>query len=246
MKRLRYLKDNQVQYGIVEGETVYRLGSLFDTQSGKEKAAGPLRLVKILPPCEPTKIICAAKNYPWGENPTKSPRPILFFKPPSSVIGHEENIIYPSSSQHLIFESELVVVMGKVTRNAPVKDALKHVLGYTCGNDVTAYDFVLRDNATFHGKSFDTFCPLGPYIVTDLNPEDTMITCRVNGKVQVSGSTKSKYYSCAELFSFISEIMTLFPGDIIMTGTPDIGAINRGDVVEVDIDGIGVLKNQIV
>ena len=246
MKRLRYLKDNQVQYGIVEGETVYRLGSLFDTQSGKEKAAGPLRLVKILPPCEPTKIICAAKNYPWGENPTKSPRPILFFKPPSSVIGHEENIIYPSSSQHLIFESELVVVMGKVTRNAPVKDALKHVLGYTCGNDVTAYDFVLRDNATFHGKSFDTFCPLGPYIVTDLNPEDTMITCRVNGKVQVSGSTKSKYYSCAELVSFISEIMTLFPGDLIMTGTPDIGTLDRGDVVEVDIDGIGVLKNQIV
>jgi 2-keto-4-pentenoate hydratase/2-oxohepta-3-ene-1,7-dioic acid hydratase in catechol pathway len=90
--------------------------------------------------------------------------PILFFKPPSSVIGHEENIIYPSSSQHLIFESELVVVMGKKARNIPAKEALRHVLGYTCGNDVTAYDFILRDNATFHGKSFDTFCPLGPFI----------------------------------------------------------------------------------
>jgi len=246
MKRLRYLKDNRVHYGMLEGEMVYQLGSPFEGPDGKENAVGPLRAVKILAPCEPTKIICAAKNYPWGENPSKSPRPILFFKPPSSVIGHEENIVYPSSSQHLIFESELVVVMGKAARNVTEKDALKYVLGYTCGNDVTAYDFILRDNATFHGKSFDTFCPLGPFIVTDLDPDDTTITCRVNGKIQVSGSTKSKYYSCAQLVSFISEIMTLFPGDMIMTGTPDIGTINRGDLVEVDINGIGVLKNRVV
>lgn len=246
MKRLRYLKDNQAHYGMLEGETVYRLGSLYEPQTGKEKADGPIQSVRILPPCEPTKIICAAKNYPWGENPAKSPRPILFFKPPSSIIGHGENIVYPSSSQQVIFESELVAVMGKVARSVSLKDALKYVLGYTCGNDVTAYDFVLRDNATFHGKSFDTFCPLGPYIVTDLDPEDTMITCRVNGEVRVKGSTKNKYYSCGELVSFISEIMTLFPGDIIMTGTPDIGDITQGDVVEVDIDGIGVLKNRVV
>ncbi len=246
MKRFRYIKDHRVHYGMLEGETVYRLGSPFEGPTGKEKAVGPLQAVKILAPCEPTKIICAAKNFPWGENPSKSPRPILFFKPPSSVIGHEENIVYPSSSQHLIFESELVVVMGKAARNVSVEDAPKYVLGYTCGNDVTAYDFILRDNATFHGKSFDTFCPLGPFIVTDLDPEDTTITCRVNGRVQVSGSTKSKYYSCAQLVSFISEVMTLFPGDIIMTGTPDIGTINRGDVVEVDIDGIGVLSNRLV
>ena len=246
MKRLRYLKDNQVHYGILEGETVYRLEASFEGPTGKEKAVAPLPALKILAPCEPTKIICAAKNYPWGENPSKSPLPILFFKPPSSVIGHEENIVYPSSSQHLIFESELVAVIGKVARNVPEKDALKYVLGYTCGNDVTAYDFILRDNATFHGKSFDTFCPLGPFIVTDLDPENTSITCRVNGKVQVSGSTKNKYYTCAQLVSFISGIMTLLPGDIIMTGTPDIGAINRGDIVEVDIDGVGVLKNRVV
>jgi len=246
MKRLRYMKDNQVHYGILDGETVYRLGSPFESPTGREKAVGPLQSVKILAPCEPTKIICAAKNYPWGENPSKSPRPVLFFKPPSSVIGHEENIIYPSSSQHLIFESELVVVMGKPARNVTEKDARKYVLGYTCGNDATAYDFILRDNATFHGKSFDTFCPLGPFIATDLDPDDTTITCRVNGKVQASGSTKGKYYSCAQLVSFISEIMTLFPGDIIMTGTPDIGTINRGDIVEVDIDGIGILRNQVV
>ena len=246
MKRLRYIKDHRAHYGMLEGETICRLESPFEGPTGKEKPDGPLQAVKILAPCVPTKIICAAKNYPWGENPSKSPRPILFFKPPSSVIGHEENIVYPSSSQHLIFESELVVVMGKVARNVSVKDALKYVLGYTCGNDVTAYDFILRDNATFYGKSFDTFCPLGPFIVTDLDPEDTMITCRVNGRVQARGSTKSKYYSCAQLVSFISEIMTLLPGDIIMSGTPDIGTIKRGDVVEVDIDGIGVLRNRVV
>jgi 2-keto-4-pentenoate hydratase/2-oxohepta-3-ene-1,7-dioic acid hydratase in catechol pathway len=245
MKRLRFLKDNQVHYGMLEGETVYRLGSSLEGPTVKGKAVGPLQAVKVLPPCQPTKIICAAKNYPWGENPSKSPRPILFYKPPSSVIGHEENIVFPSSSQHLIFESELVVVMGKKARNIPAKEALRHVLGYTCGNDVTAYDFILRDNATFHGKSFDTFCPLGPFIATDMDPDDTTITCRVNEKVQVSGSTKGKYYSCAELISFISEIMTLYPGDIIMTGTPNIGTINRGDIVEVDIDGIGVLRNRV-
>ncbi len=231
---------------MLEGDTIYRLESLYEPQAGKKRADGPIQSVKILPPCEPSKIICAAKNYPWGESPSKSPRPILFFKPPSAVIGPGENILYPSSSQQVIFESELVAVMGKVARNISAKEAPKYVLGYTCGNDVTAYDFVLRDNATFHGKSFDTFCPLGPYIVTDLDPEDTTITCRVNGGVRVKGSTKNKYYSCAELVSFISEIMTLFPGDIIMTGTPDIGAINRGDLVEVDIDGIGVLKNRVV
>jgi 2-keto-4-pentenoate hydratase/2-oxohepta-3-ene-1,7-dioic acid hydratase in catechol pathway len=247
MKILRYLKDQKVSYGILEGEMVVQLtGSPYAEHFERGYPVGPLSGLKTLAPCEPTKIICAAKNYPWGENPSKSPRPILFYKPPSSVIGPEEDIIYPSQSQHLIFESELVVVIGKRARDIPAKDALKVVLGYTCGNDVTAYDFILRDNATFHGKSFDTFCPLGPFMVTDLDPDDTTITCRVNGQVRASGSTKGKYYSCAELVSFISEIMTLFPGDIIMTGTPDIGTIHRGDVVEVDISGIGVLRNRVV
>ena len=136
--------------------------------------------------------------------------------------------------------------MGKAARNIKIEDASRYILGYTCGNDVTAYDFILRDNATFHGKSFDTFCPLGPFLATGLDPENTMITCRVNGEVRVSGSTATKYYSCAELVSFTSEIMTLFPGDIIMTGTPDIGDIHRGDLVEIDIAGIGVLRNRVV
>jgi 2-keto-4-pentenoate hydratase/2-oxohepta-3-ene-1,7-dioic acid hydratase in catechol pathway len=247
MKLVRFMKDGRTNFGAVEEETVYELtGSPFSGPYKKGRAVGPFSMVKILPPCDPSKIICAAKNYPWGENPSKSPRPLLFFKPPSSVVAHEENIVYPSRSRRLIFESELVVVMGKKARNVEGKDASGYILGYTCGNDVTAYDFVLRDNATFHGKSFDTFCPLGPNVETDLDPDDTLITCRVNGQLAVSGSTREKYYSCAELVSFISEIMTLFPGDIIMTGTPDIGDIQRGDLVEIDIAGIGILRNRVV
>jgi 2-keto-4-pentenoate hydratase/2-oxohepta-3-ene-1,7-dioic acid hydratase in catechol pathway len=246
MKLLRYRKGNQASYGVLEGDTVYQIDSPFKDRIEREQAAGSLKSLKILAPCEPTKIICAAKNYPWGENPANPPRPLLFFKPPSSVIGPGEDVVYPSVSQQLIFESELVIVMGRVAHNVAAKDALRYVLGYTCGNDVTAYDFILRDNATFHGKSFDTFCPLGPHIETDLDPDDTTITCRVNGQVKASSPTQAKYYPCAELISFISEIMTLFPGDIIMTGTPDIGTIHRGDVVEVDIAGIGVLRNQVV
>ncbi len=247
MKLIHFEKDKQQNYGLVEGGTVYRLaGSPFEGRPMQGPPVGPLSSVKILPPCRPTKIICAAKNYPWGEKPSKSPRPILFFKPPSSVIGTGEDILHPPESKRLIFESELVVVMRKAGRKIKTEEAPDYILGYTCGNDVTAYDFILRDEATFHGKSFDTFCPLGPVIETDLDPEKTTITCRVNGDVRVSGSTGQKYYTCAELVSFISGIMTLFPGDIIMTGTPDIGDIHRGDLVEIDIAGIGLLRNRVV
>ena len=121
MKLLRFRKDGQAGYGLLEGETVYQLiGSPFADRHERGPVVGPLHSLKVLAPCEPTKIICAAKNYPWGENPSKSPRPLLFFKPPSSVIGHEENIVFPSQSQRLIFESELVVVIGKVARNIKV------------------------------------------------------------------------------------------------------------------------------
>jgi 2-keto-4-pentenoate hydratase/2-oxohepta-3-ene-1,7-dioic acid hydratase in catechol pathway len=247
MKLIRFEKDGRRQYGVADGGMVYRLeGSPVEGGGARGPALGALGDFKPLPPCEPTKIICAGKNYPWGENPSKSPRPILFFKPPSSVIAHGEDIIHPSESQRLIFESELVVIMGKPARNVRPEEAHRYILGYTCGNDVTAYDFILRDNGTFHGKSYDTFCPLGPVVETDLDPDDTVITCRVNNEVRVSGSTKNKYYTCAELVSFTSGIMTLFPGDIIMTGTPDIGDIHRGDLVEVEIAGIGALRNRVV
>jgi len=248
VKIIRYLQGGVATFGLVENDTVVQLaGSPFAGRVVPGPAVGRLRDVhQLLAPCVPTKIICAAKNFPWGENPAKTARPLLFFKPPSAVIGPEEPIVHPAESERVIFEAELVVVIGTMARNVPVEEAPRFILGYTCGNDVTAYDLVLRDGATFHGKSFDTFCPLGPSIVTDLDPEATTIACRVNGVVAAQGSSASKYYSCAELVSFASGIMTLVPGDIIMTGTPDIGDIRRGDVVEVDISGIGVLRNRVV
>ncbi|HSR10458.1 MAG TPA: fumarylacetoacetate hydrolase family protein [Thermodesulfobacteriota bacterium] len=247
MKIVRLAEEKGPAYGILDGGMVFRLiGSPFHGQFQRGPEIGPLGSRAILAPCEPTKIICAAKNYPWGENPSKSSRPVLFFKPPSSVIGPGEDIVHPAESQRLIFESELVVVIGRTARNVTAADAPRYILGYTCGNDVTAYDFVLRDNATFHGKSFDTFCPLGPCIETDMNPEKATITCRVNGEVRVSGSTGQKYYTCAELVAFVSGIMTLFAGDIIMTGTPDIGDIRRGDLVEIEIPVIGSLANRVI
>jgi 2-keto-4-pentenoate hydratase/2-oxohepta-3-ene-1,7-dioic acid hydratase in catechol pathway len=247
MKLIRFEEEGRAQYGLVEGGTVFRVtGSPFAGDLARGAAVGPVERLRLIAPCTPSKIICAGKNFPWGERPAKSPRPILFYKPPSAVIAHQDAIAYPAQSERLIFEAELVVVIGRAARHVPVGDAPKYILGYTCGNDVTAYDLVLRDNVTFEGKSFDTFCPLGPAVVTDLDPEQATITCRVNGKVAVSGSFKQRYYGCAELVSYISGIMTLLPGDVVMTGTPDIGPLQRGDTVEVDISGIGALRNRVV
>lgn len=247
MKLIRFEQEGRAQYGLVEGNTVFRAtGSPFAGDLARGAAAGPVEGLRLLAPCAPSKVVCAGKNFPWGAHPAKSPRPILFYKPPSAVTGPESDIVYPAQSQRLIFEAELVVVIGRAARHVRVEDAPTHILGYTCGNDVTAYDLVLRDNATFEGKSFDTFCPLGPVIVTDLDPEDAAITCRVNGAAVVGGLFKERYYGCAELVSYVSGIMTLLPGDVVMTGTPDIGPLRRGDTVEVDISGIGVLRNRVV
>ena len=247
MKLLRFNNGGRGQFGLLEDETVYEItGSPFADPPERGSLVGPLNGLRLLAPCKPTKIICAAKNYPWGENPSKSIKPNLFFKPPSSIIGHEENIIYPPQSKQVIFESEMAAVIGKVARNVKVEDARGYVLGFTCANDVTAYDFILQDGTTFHGKSFDTFCPLGPVIATNLDPREATITCRVNGVVRAKGTPRDMYYSWEELVSFVSGIMTLFPGDVILTGTPDIGTIERDDLVEVEITGIGVLRNRLV
>ncbi len=247
MKLLRYERDGSPYYGLLEGETVFAaVGSPHAGPPRKGEPVGPLAGLRLLAPCVPSKIICAGHNYPWGDRPTKSPVPNLFFKPPSAVVGPEHDIVHPAQSERVIFECELTVVIGRVARNVPPAQAGDYILGYTCGNDVTAYDLVQRDGTTFRGKSFDTFCPLGPVVVSDLDPSDVTITCRVNGEVRVSGSSKSMYYSPAELLSYASSIMTLLPGDIIMTGTPDIGDIHRGDLVEVAITGIGVLRNRVV
>lgn len=248
MKLVRYELAGQAHYGVLAGEDVRELlSSPYALRPEVGEVVGKLGSVKLLVPCEPSKIIGAANNYPWGENPQKSAEPLLFYKPLSSVISHEEDVVYPKQSREVIFESELAIVIGRKARNVPVSEARDYVLGYTCANDVSAYDLVATDPMKpFRAKSFDTFCPLGPIIETELDPSDVMITCRVNGEVRAQGSTKEMYYTCEELISYVSSIMTLLPGDVILSGTPDVGQIHPGDVVEVDIAGVGLLRNRVV
>jgi 2-keto-4-pentenoate hydratase/2-oxohepta-3-ene-1,7-dioic acid hydratase in catechol pathway len=247
MRLVRYETAGRALYGLVEDGTVYELvGSPFDERPTRGAAAGPLESLKLLAPCTPSKVALVAHNYGWDPSQKKGPVPAMLLKPATAVVGPEDNIVYPEASQRVIFESELCVVVGRSAHNVAVDAAKGYILGYTCGNDVTALDLVQNDPMPTRGKSFDTFCPLGPVIVTDLDPADVAITCRVNGEVRASGSTKQMFRSAEELLSFVSSVMTLNPGDVIMTGTPGIGDLQRGDVVEVDIAGIGVLRNRVV
>ena len=201
-------------------------------------------------PCEPSKIVAVGLNYPVHakehakEIPTE---PLLFIKPPSSVIGPGERIVYPSHlSQQVEYEAELAVVIGRRTHRVPREEALDFVLGYTCANDVTARDLLRRDVQVTRSKSFDTFCPLGPWIVTGLDVTDVGLRCAVNGRIRQEGRTGDLVFPVDELIARISDVMTLEPGDVILTGTPGVGPLSVGDRVTVEIEGIGALENEVV
>jgi len=215
----------------------------------RQPAQYALDEVQLLAPVEPSKIVCIGRNYVEharehnAEVPTV---PLMFLKPPSAVIGPNESILLPPQSQRVEHEAELAVVIGKRGRGIPADEALSYVFGYTIANDVTARDLQRRDGQWTRGKGFDTFCPIGPWIETDLDPSDALITCRVNGEVRQSGSTRDMVFSVAQLIAFISSVMTLEPGDVILTGTPaGVGPLNPGDVVSVEIEGIGTLVNPV-
>ncbi len=249
MKLIRFLKNDQPCYGLIEGEAVYAVeGSIFGQFRQAEKVA-PLTEVRLLAPCQPTKILAVGLNYRThaAEAGYDVPsEPLVFSKPPSSVIGPLEPIVYPVLSQQVDYEGELAVVIGKRVRNVPPQKARDFILGYTCGNDVTARDLQRRDDQWTRAKGFDTFCPLGPYIVTDLDPARLAIQTRVNGEIRQSASTADMAFSVAELIAYISQVMTLEPGDVILTGTPaGVGPLQPGDVVEVEIEGIGTLRNPV-
>lgn len=214
------------------------------------EATIPLEEVRLLPPVEPTKIICVGRNYVAHaqEHGSEVPEiPLLFLKPPTSVIGPGDQIMLPPQSQHVEHEAELAVVIGKPGRRIQPEDALQYVLGYTAGNDVTARDLQRKDGQWTRGKGFDTFCPLGPWIETDLDPADAMITCHVNGEMRQMASTRDMVFNVRQLIAFSSSIMTLLPGDVLLTGTPaGVGPLLPGDVVEVTIEGIGKLSNPVI
>lgn len=250
MKLTRFLKNDQPCYGLIEGEAVYAVeGSIFDEFRRAEKVA-KLTEVRLLAPCRPTKILAVGLNYRThaAEAGYDVPsEPLVFSKPPSSVIGPLEPIVYPVLSQQVDYEGELAVVIGQRARNVPSQKAADFVLGYTCGNDVTARDLQRPDNQWTRAKGFDTFCPLGPCIVTDLDPAHLAVRTRVNGEIRQDGSTADMVFGVAELIATISQVMTLEPGDVILTGTPSgVGPLQPGDVVEVEIEGIGTLRNPVV
>ncbi|MDP2218293.1 MAG: fumarylacetoacetate hydrolase family protein [Methanolobus sp.] len=208
--------------------------------------------LEVLPPSNPSKIVCVGLNYHdhATEVGMKVPdEPVLFIKPPSAVIGHGDKIMYPRCSHRVDYEAELAVIIGKRCKNIEYERACDVIAGFTCFNDVTARDLQSRDVQWTRAKSFDTFAPVGPFIIptSDFDPDNAFIKARVNGEVKQDSNTSNLIFDVPYLIEFISGIMTLEVGDIIATGTPPgIGELNPGDTVEVEIEGIGTLRNEVV
>ena len=217
-------------------------------QHGTELPPG----ARLLPPCAPTKIVCVGRNYPehakeLGNEPPKEP--LIFLKPPSSLIASGDHIVYPSLSERVDFEGELGVVIGKRARNVAAADAMNYVLGYTCVNDITARDLQRKDGQWTRGKGFDTFCAVGPCLVPkdDLDLTKIRVRTLVDGVVKQDGPISDMMFSVNDIIAYVSAFMTLEPGDLIATGTPPgVGPLQPGSTVRVEIDGIGVLENTVI
>jgi 2-keto-4-pentenoate hydratase/2-oxohepta-3-ene-1,7-dioic acid hydratase in catechol pathway len=244
----RFRHGRRQGYALVEGGLLRPIvGSPFGRwRSGDETV--PLAQVRLLAPARPSKIL--AVNYRSHlhqfDQSAAPANPELFLKPPSAVIGPEEAIVLPPTAGRVDYEGELVAVIGRRARDLRPDEALAHVLGYTCGNDVSARDWQKGDIQWWRAKGCDTFAPLGPWIVTNLDPTNLELQTRVNGEVVQSTNTSLLVHDVARLVSFASQMMTLEPGDLVFSGTPGTTSpLKRGDVVEVDIGGIGVLRNQV-
>ena len=215
----------------------------------RESADRPLSAVHLLPPIVPGKIICVGRNYAAhaAEHEVEVPvLPLLFSKPPSAVIGPGEPILLPPQSQQIAHEAELAVVIGQRARWVSPEEAPGYILGYTAANDVTARDLQQPDGQWTRAKGFDTFCPLGPWIDTHLDPSDLLVTCHVNGQLRQMASTRDMIFPVPQLLAFVSSIMTLEPGDVLLTGTPSgVGPLTAGDEVRVEIEGLGALTNPV-
>ena len=203
----------------------------------------------LLPPVDPSKVVCLGANYKKHAEELHLemlPEPTIFLKPNSSVIASGEAIVYPSSATKVDYEAELAVVIGKRAKNVAESEALSYVLGYTAANDVTERDMQKRDGQWTRAKSFDTFCPLGAFLETDLDPEDAEVVGKRNGVVVQRGRTRDLINSVKRSVAFISGVMTLEPGDVVLTGTPEgIGALNAGDTFDVEINGVPMLTNPV-
>lgn len=266
MRIARFSIDGNVAFGAVEGSTALAASEgelVLDIIKGIPFAdfelSGtkvPLSKVRLLPPVLPNKVVAIGRNYAEHaaelgnaifDSEGRPDAPITFFKPSTSVVGPGDPIAYPSFSQDLQHEAELAVVIGRMCREVPRERVKDVILGYTCANDVTARDVQQREKQWARAKGFDSACPLGPWIETDLDPSDLTIQCTVNGEQRQLGRTSDMVRSIEDLIVHITEAMTLLPGDVILTGTPaGVGPLNVGDEVAVTIEGIGTLTNKVI
>lgn len=250
MKIVRFESGGTAQYGILDGKVVRAIADGPFHAVTEAHVSYHLEEIKILAPCSPSKIVAVGINYrshalEMGNELPESP--LIFLKPPTTVIGPDEDIIYPPSSKQVDYEGELGVVIGKTARRVPAGKARDYVLGYTCLNDVTARDLQRLDGQWTRSKGFDTFAPFGPCIETEVDDTRLPVQTFVNGRLVQEGNTSDLIFGVAELVSFISDVMTLLPGDVVATGTPGgVGPIQPGDTVEVRIDPIGTLRNRVV
>ncbi|MFF1377990.1 fumarylacetoacetate hydrolase family protein [Streptomyces sp. NPDC058308] len=255
MRIARFSIDGNVGYGVVEGEGPE--GLVLDIIKGIPYAdfelSGtkvPLSKVRLLPPVLPNKIVAFGRNYREhaAELGNEVPdTPFAFLKPSTSLVGTGDPITYPSFSEELHHEAELAVVIGRMCREVPRERVKDVIFGYTCANDVTARDVQRREKQWARAKGFDSACPLGPWVETELDPADVTIQCTVNGSQRQLGRTSEMVHSIEDLIVNISEAMTLLPGDVILTGTPaGVGPLNVGDEVAVTIEGIGTLTNKVI
>jgi 2-keto-4-pentenoate hydratase/2-oxohepta-3-ene-1,7-dioic acid hydratase in catechol pathway len=249
MRLCRVIYEGDVRYGLVEDESI-TLISDEPFAAWEPVAEIPLAKAQLIAPVIPTKIVCVGVNYrehaaEMGHDLPVAP--VLFMKPPTSVVGVDADIFWPESAGRVDPEAELAVVVGRHTHHVTPAEARTSILGYTCANDVTARDLQRVDGQWTRAKGFDTFCPLGPWIETDLDPTDLALECFVDGECRQSARTSDMAFGVFEIISFVSHVMTLLPGDVVLTGTPSgIRGLDRGDVVEVRIEGIGTLRNRLV
>ena len=249
MKIIRFQENEIIRWGILTGDLVQEIsGDIYGAFETTNRTY-PLGSVTLLAPCTPTKGVCVGLNYYDHAKEMNLPlpeEPLIFLKP-SSALNHPQGIIrYPSRSSNLHFEGELAVVIKKEAWGITPEEAPEYILGYTCGNDVTARDLQMKDGQWTRGKSFDTFMPLGPVIETNINGNHVGIRVLVNGMVKQSSNTKHFIFNIPYLVAYISQVMTLYPGDVILTGTPaGVGPLAIGDQVTVEIEGIGSLVNTV-
>ncbi len=249
MRVCRFRVEGRDRYGAIEGERLRALSAAPWAGGLPEGKPIPLAGVTLLAPVEPSKVVCIGRNYRAHAKELGNevpPVPLLFMKPSTAVAGPQEAIRCPEQSKEVHHEAELAVVVGRTLSRASATEARLAVFGYACLNDVTARDIQREEKQFTRAKGFDTFCPVGPVVETGIDPMDVSVVCRVNGEERQRGHTRDMVHDPFALLSFISHVMTLLPGDVVATGTPEgVGPIRRGDWVEVEIPGIGVLRNPV-